>query len=389
VSGERYALVAGGGTAGHLQPALAIAEALVEAGHPRETIEFVGSARGQDRDALAGRGFPTVLLPGRGVVRSLKPKHLLANARAAAELLAGAFSAYRVVTRARPQVVVSVGGYASVGPALAAVVHGVPLVLVNVDAVPGAANRLFARAARACAVGWDGTALPRATRTGTPVRPEIAHVDRSPSARGAARRALGLPEDRSTVAVVGGSLGARSVNEAAVALAEAWADRGDRSIYHVVGRRDWDRFSSPSADGLDGAGAAPSGLFVRRVPYEERMELLYAAADIAVCRAGAMTVAELAVAGVPSVLVPLPGAPGDHQGANARVLAEAGGAVVVADDACTGAALADRLDRLLADPEALAGMERAVRALGRPEAASAAARLVETSASGSDRSGPG
>ncbi len=165
----------------------------MEAGHPRETIEFVGSARGQDRDTLEGRGFPIVLLPGRGVVRSLKPKHLLANARASAELLAGVFSAYRVVTRARPQVVVSVGGYASVGPALAAVVRGVPLVLVNVDAVPGAANRLFARAARACAVGWDGTPLPRATRTGTPVRPEIAKVGRS---RGAA--SCGSPCARSS-----------------------------------------------------------------------------------------------------------------------------------------------------------------------------------------------
>jgi UDP-N-acetylglucosamine--N-acetylmuramyl-(pentapeptide) pyrophosphoryl-undecaprenol N-acetylglucosamine transferase len=387
VNGERYALVAGGGTAGHLQPAIAIAEALVEAGHPRETIEFVGSARGQDRDALDGKGFPTVLLPGRGVVRSLKPKHLVANARAAAELLAGACSAYRVVARARPRVVVSVGGYASVGPALAAVVRGVPLVLVNVDAVPGAANRLFARAARACAVGWDGTPLPRATRTGTPVRPEIAGVDRSPTARRAARRALGLPEDRSTVVVVGGSLGARSLNEAATGLADRWAGRDDRAIYHVVGRRDWERFAPLSGDRAEGSAASPRGLVVRRVPYEDRMEILYAAADVAVCRAGAMTVAELAVAGVPSLLVPLPGAPGDHQGANARVLVEVGGAVVVRDDACTGAVLADELDRLLEAPGVLARMERAVRTLGRPEAANAAARLVETTAAASGGSG--
>jgi undecaprenyldiphospho-muramoylpentapeptide beta-N-acetylglucosaminyltransferase len=380
VSGERYALVAGGGTAGHLQPALAIAEALVDAGHRRDTIEFVGSARGQDRDALEGRGFPTVLLPGRGVVRSLKPKDLLANARAAAELVSGAFSAYRVVTRARPQVVVSVGGYASVGPALAAVVRGVPLVLVNVDAVPGAANRLFARAARACAVGWDGTPLPRATRTGTPVRPEIAKVDRSPPGRRAARRALGIPEDRATVVVVGGSLGARSVNQAATALSDTWADRRDRSIYHVVGRRDWDRYGATGPEPGVGQVSDPEGLALRRVPYEDRMELLYAAADVAVCRAGAMTVAELAVAGVPSILVPLPGAPGDHQGANARVLAEAGGAVVLADADCTGTALAQELDRLLTELGALEGMERAVHELGRPEAANDAARLVEKSA---------
>ncbi len=117
------------------------------------------------------------------------------------------------------------------------------------------------------------------------------------------------------------------------------------------------------------------------------MELLYAAADVAVCRAGAMTVAELAVAGVPSVLVPLPGAPGDHQGANARVLAEAGGAVMVRDAACTGAALAEELDRLFADPAALPEMERAVHSLGRPEAAGAAAAPGRTVRSSSARFG--
>ena len=380
MSEERYALVAGGGTAGHLQPALAIAEALVESGHPRETIEFVGSARGQDRTTLSGRGFPSVLLPGRGLVRSLKPKHLLANAQAVAGLLAGALFAYRVVARTRPRVVVSVGGYASVGPALAAVVRGVPLVLVNVDAVPGAANRLFARAARACAVGWDGTPLPRATRTGTPVRPEITRVGRSPADRRRARRALGVPEDRTTVVVVGGSLGARSLNEATVGLAERWRDRDDLSIFHIVGRRDWDRHRSGSAGPTEEVPSDRGGLFVRRVPYEERMEVVYAAADVAVCRAGAMTVAELAVTGVPSVLVPLPGAPGDHQGANARVLAEAGGAVVVTDDTCTAATLAAQVDLLLTRPGALEAMERAVCALGRPEAAADAARLVETAA---------
>jgi UDP-N-acetylglucosamine--N-acetylmuramyl-(pentapeptide) pyrophosphoryl-undecaprenol N-acetylglucosamine transferase len=373
VTGERFALVAGGGTAGHLQPALAIAEALVDEGHARDTIEFVGSERGQDRTALDGRGFPFTLLPGRGIVRSLAPRDLAANLAALAGLATALVRGFGVVARTRPRVVVSVGGYASLAASMAAVVLGVPLVLVNVDAVPGAANRLFGRFARASAVGWEGNPLPRAVVTGTPVRPEIAAVRRAPGDRRAARRQLGLPEDRVTVAVFGGSLGARRINQAAAGLARDWADRADRTIYHVVGRRDWD-------GGADRVEGPDTGLRVVRVPYEERMDLLYAAADLVVCRAGAMTVAELAVAGVPSVLVPLPGAPGDHQTANARVLERAGAAVLLPDADCDARTLAVTLEGMLADPVGLEAGGRSAFSLGRGDAAHAGARLVEAHA---------
>ena len=376
MTGRRYALVAGGGTAGHLQPALAIAEALVSAGHDRGTIEFVGSTRGQDRQALEGRGFPFTLLPGRGIVRSLSPRSLAANLGAVAGLAVAAVRGMAVVTRARPRVVVSVGGYASLAASLAAVVERVPLVLVNVDAVPGAANRLLGRFARACAVGWEGSSLPRAVVTGTPVRPEIAGVQRGPDERRAARRRLGLPEDRPTVAVFGGSLGAHRINRAVLDLSERWKDRDDRSIYHIVGRRDWDETLGVGP----GAGPDPTGLALRRVAYEDRMDVVYASADVVVCRAGAMTVAELAVAGVPSILVPLPGAPGDHQTANARVLEGAGAAVLLADDRCDARSLETALDGLLSQPGLLESMGLAAAGLGRPDAAAAGARLVEASA---------
>ena len=241
MSGRRYALVAGGGTAGHLQPALAIAEALVDAGHARDTIEFVGSTRGQDRVTLEGRGFPFTLLPGRGIARSLAGRRHLAQPRCRRRAGGRHGARLALVVRARPRVVVSVGGYASLPASSAAVVLGVPLVLVNVDAVPGAANRLFGRFARASAVGWPGNPLPRSVVTGTPVRPEIAESIGGPEARREARRALGLPVDRPTVAVFGGSLGARRLNDAVAGLVERWKDRGDRSIFHIVGRRDWDR----------------------------------------------------------------------------------------------------------------------------------------------------
>ncbi len=372
MTGRRYALVAGGGTAGHLQPALAIAEALVAAGHERGTIEFVGSTRGQDRLTLEGRGFPFTLLPGRGIVRSLRPRAVLANLGAVAALGVGAVRGFGVVTRARPRVVVSVGGYASLAASLAAVVRRVPLVLVNVDAVPGAANRLLGRFARASAVGWEGSALPRAVVTGTPVRPEIAGVRRGPDERPAARRLLGLPGDRPTVAVFGGSLGAHRINGAVLDLSDRWKDRRDRSIYHIVGRREWD-------DDL-GTRPDPTGLGLVRVAYEDRMDVVYGAADVVVCRAGAMTVAELTVAGVPSILVPLPRAPGDHQTANARVLERAGAAVLLPDDRCDAGSLAAAIDGLLSQPELLESMGRAAAALGRPDAAASGARLVEASA---------
>jgi UDP-N-acetylglucosamine--N-acetylmuramyl-(pentapeptide) pyrophosphoryl-undecaprenol N-acetylglucosamine transferase len=375
VSGERFALVAGGGTAGHLQPAVAIAEALVAAGHPQNSIEFVGSERGQDRVTLEGRGFPFTLLPGRGIVRSLRPADLRANLGAAIGLASAAFRGFGVVMRSQPRVVVSVGGYASLSASLAAVVLGVPLVLVNIDAVPGAANRLFGRFARASAVGWEGTPLPRAVVTGTPVRGEINGVRRTPESCRRARRALGLPEGVATVVVFGGSLGARRLNQAASGLADAWGERADRSVYHIVGRREWDQYDPVGQD------APPAGgPFVLRVPYESRMDLVYSAADVVVCRAGAMTVAELAVAGVPSILVPLPGAPGDHQTANARVLSGAGAAVLVTDEACQGTSLAVTLDGMLDDPSELAAMGRAASSLGRRDAAAAGAAVIEGNA---------
>ena len=373
MSGRRYALVAGGGTAGHLQPALAIAEAQVAAGHDRGTIEFVGSTRGQDRTTLQGRGFPFTLLPGRGIVRSIRPRDLVANLGAVAGLAVAFGRGIALVGRAKPRVVVSVGGYASLAASLAAVLRRVPLVLINVDAVPGAANRLLGRFARASAVGWEGSTLPRAVVTGTPVRPEIAAVERGPDGRRAARVALGLPADRPTVVAFGGSLGAGRINRAVMDLAERWRDRGDRSIYHVIGRREWD-------EGLRVQDPAPVGLALVRVEYQERMDQVYAAADVVVCRAGAMTVAELAVAGCPSVLVPLPGAPGDHQTANARVLERAGAAILLPDGRCDAATLGTALDGLLDEPGLLDSMGEAAASLGRPDAAAAGARVVEANA---------
>jgi UDP-N-acetylglucosamine:LPS N-acetylglucosamine transferase len=382
VSARRFALVAGGGTAGHLQPALAVARALV-AGHGPASVEMVGSRRGLERAVLADSGLPLTLLPGRGLSRRVAPGALVDNVVALAGLALATLEALVVVARRRPRVVVAVGGYASVPVALAAVVLGVPMVLVNVDAVPGAANRLVGRFAKAVAVAWPGTSLAHAAVTGAPVRPEVLAAvapgaARSPGAEPdpAARAALGVPVDRLLVAAVGGSLGARRVNEAVLALAGAWAHRDDLALYHVVGRRDADWVAKKAPVG-PGGRATTGALWYRQVPYEDHMERLYSAADVVVSRAGGMTVAEIALIGVPAVLVPLPGAPGDHQTANACVLVDAGAAVLVADAACTGARLAAEIEALASEPGRLGAMAKAAAALGRPDATAAIAELVD------------
>lgn len=373
MTGRPFAVVSGGGTGGHVFEALAIARSLRALGHDPESIELVGSRRGQEAILLAGQGFPFKLLPGRGIVRRLDAASVRSNLGAVAGLSWATAKEVLDLARRRPRVVVSVGGYASFPADAAAALLGVPLVLVTIDAVPGAVHRLLARRAAANAVAFPGTQLPRAVVTGVAVRPEIAEVDRSEQAAARARKELDLPEGRRIVGVMGGSLGARSVNLSALGLAERWHGRGDLAIYHVTGRRDADEMQrEASARGLYTLG----DLSYRSVPFEERMARLYEAVDVMVCRAGASTVAELTVAGVPSVLVPLPGAPGDHQTANARRLVDAGAAILVPDASCTPGCLESVLDELFADPARLRAMGDAARALGRPDAADRIGALV-------------
>ena len=361
-----FAIIAGGGTAGHVVPALAIGRALVARGHPATSIQYVGSRRGIEARLVPEAGFEITLMAGRGVARRLS----LQSATAVASLAWAAVKAVALVARRRPAVVVSVGGYASVPCNVAAGLLRVPLVVAEQNAVPGLANRLAGRVARACAVSFAGTRLPRAVLTGNPVRPEILAVDRSPEGVLEAREALGLPANRALVAAFGGSLGSGRVNDAVLGLVAAWADRADVAVRHVVGARDWDDFSAriPSLP--------VGGLIYQPVRYEDRMDRLLQAADVAVCRAGG-SVAELAAVGIPAILVPLPGAPGDHQTANARAFAEAGAAVVVPDRELSPGRLETELSELLGGPDRLRAMSLAARRLAHPDAADRVADLVE------------
>lgn len=374
-----FAMVTGGGTAGHVQPALAVAEALVAGGHQRATIAYVGSRRGIEARLVPDAGFQAILLPGRGIQRRLS----VANLGALAGLAAALVMALYIVVDRRPKVVVSVGGYAGLPLSLAAVACRVPLVVVSCDAVPGAANRLVARFARSCAAAFEDCGLPHQVVTGAPLRAGVLTAERSPAGRLAARRELGVPGENRLVAVAGGSLGARRLNEAALELASAWADREGVTLYHVAGDRNLEQVRA--AAGRAGLlGARAGGLDYRLVGYEDEMPALLAASDVVVSRAGASTVAELAAIGTPSVLVPLPGAPHDHQYANAQALARRGAAVLLEDAGCDGAALAAVVGGLLEDPVRLEEMAKAAAAAGRRDAAALVASLAE-SAAGSSR----
>ncbi len=372
MSARRGTVIAGGGTGGHIVPSLQIARALVERGHAADTIELYGSRRGQEATTWPSLEFPYTLLPGRGVRRSLRPGALWANAGAVVGLAWACVRALGSFVARRPRVVVIVGGYASWPAGLAAVLTRTPLVSVNTDAVPGAVNGLLGRFAVVNAVAFEGTDLPRAHVTGTPVRPELATLDRTPPGRARGRAELGLPLERQTVAAVGGSLGALRINRAVADLAADWSGCDGRTLYHVTGRRDYEAFAS--------GGAASGGLEYKIVPFEERMPDLYSAADVCVTRAGAMTVAELLVTGVPAILVPLPGAPRDHQTRNAEALVRIGAAVHVPDPECTGRRLAEELDALLSDPERLRAMSDAARRHAHPDAAARVAELVDAHA---------
>ena len=370
--GRVWALVAGGGTAGHVLPGVAVAKELVAQGHDPSEIHFVGAERGIERTLVPDAGFGITLLPGRGIQRKLT----LDNVGAVLGLVRAMFQAVGLVRRTRPSVVLAVGGFASAAVAVAAVLWRVPLVVADQNARAGAANRLVARFAKACAVPFPETDLPRTVVTGNPVRDEVlavgAHRDQA-----AARAGLGVQEGRTLVVEFAGSLGSRRLNDATFECARRWAGRDDLAIYHVVGGRDWDDDRVPAE--LTALPTDGSGLWYRAVRYEDRMDRVLAAADLAVCRSGGTTVAELAVVGVPSVLVPLPIATRDHQRFNAGPLVAAGAAVLVDDAEFDGDRMEAEVLPLL-ETGRLAQMSAAAKSLGRPDAAAAVAALVSEAA---------
>lgn len=359
-------VIAGGGTAGHVLPALAVADALVERGWRPERIHLYGSRRGMEVRLVPAAGYTLHALGGRGIVR----RFAWSNIRSLGELAGAAISVLVRFVRDRPAVVIAVGGYASVPVVAAAVARSVPIVVVNVDAVPGIANRIAGRLAKVSAVAFEETPLPRAVVTGAPVRRAFVEASRSQPARAEARRALRIPADATLVAVVGGSLGAASLNEGGLELGRAAQESERLFVYHVAGERNYEELERRAR------AFGASGQY-RLVAYSDEIPVLYVAADLVVSRAGAMAVAELASVGTPAVLVPLPGAPGDHQRRNAEALARQGGAMIVDDGVLTPDRFATTVLELARDTARLSEMERAGAPSSKLHAAEDIAALVD------------
>ena len=360
-------VITGGGTGGHVFPMLAIAEQLELLGISPSRLRFVGSRRGQEVTLLAGGPIGLTLLPGRGIQRSFSWSSLVSNVVAVIGLVTAVVVAFFKVGRWRPSAVVSVGGYASFATSLSAVIWRSPLILVEFDTSPGAAQRVLSRFAVRRCTAFD-TDDPRATTTGAPLREAILAVDRSGESRRAMRDAQRPPieQDRSVVVVMTGSLGSHRVNTATSELAGLWSTRDDRTLIHVTGRRDFSEVLArrPETSQLD----------YRVVEFGD-MTRLWALCDVAVCRSGAITVSELTALGIASVLVPLPGAPDDHQTKNAQVIAAAGGARLIRDVDCDGETLASTLDDVM-EPGRLLAMSGAAASLGRRDAARDIAEIV-------------
>jgi UDP-N-acetylglucosamine--N-acetylmuramyl-(pentapeptide) pyrophosphoryl-undecaprenol N-acetylglucosamine transferase len=295
----------------------------------------------------------------------------MANLRALAELLRAFAICRREMKADPPSVAAAFGGYASVPGAVAALSLRIPLLVQEQNVIPGLANRLLAPAARVLAVAFAQT-LDR--RPGWRKKAEITGnpLLRQPR-RGSRQEALELfelQEGRNTIAVVGGSQGAASLNKAVLEALPAWSGRPDLQLVHAVGKDKYREFMAQAREVDCG------DLIFRPLEFVERMDLLYQVADLVVCRAGALTVSELAAAACAGILVPYPYATAAHQDANAAVLAEEGAAVVLEDSQLSGSRLVREVDGLLADASRLEAMREAARRVGKPDAAARLAELV-------------
>jgi undecaprenyldiphospho-muramoylpentapeptide beta-N-acetylglucosaminyltransferase len=362
--GDTFAVVTGGGTSGHVVAALAVADALVARGHQRESIHYVGTARGVEARLLPSTGYAHTLLDVSGLQRSLS----LRNLTFLPKLVRSTWRAVALVRQLAPKVVVNVGGYASFPITAAAMLRRVPVVVVSYDRRPGLVSKLMARRAAASAVAFEGSKLPRAELTGAPVRQEVLAIDRDRD-RPEARRQLDLPDDRFLVAVFGGSLGAQRLNEVVAQTVERLAERRDLAIYHVVGPRNL----AGAAPGRDGS----HGIMYRVLGYEDRMPIVYAAADLMVTRAGAATIAELSTVGMPAVVVPWPGAAENHQVDNARELSDHHGAVLIEERDLTADRLISEIAEMMSNPARLAEMSTAAAAIGTRHRGGALVDLIE------------
>ena len=351
-------IIAGGGTGGHVTPALALGEVIAQRG---DRALFIGSERGLEAHLVPEAGFELLALPSQQVMG----RRLLGRITGLLSTLAQVIPARAALRAHGADIVISVGGFAAIPATLAALITRCPLALVEPNAIPGRANRLTARFARKIFVGFASTATHLAKggqvhQFGIPLRGQLLRAFEEKAARTG-------PSSPVHLLIFGGSQGARQINEAMMALAPRLAGQ-PVEIFHQAGSADRERVKLAYAD---------AGIDAQVVDFEPAMPERYRWADLALCRAGALTVAELALAGLPAVLIPYPFAADDHQAANAAALADAGAGIRLGSRPLDPEALEAELLGLIREPHRLVAMSQAASALAQPDAAR---RIIETCA---------
>jgi UDP-N-acetylglucosamine--N-acetylmuramyl-(pentapeptide) pyrophosphoryl-undecaprenol N-acetylglucosamine transferase len=356
-------LVAAGGTGGHVYPGIAIAEEWMRQ-HPDSSVTFVGTARGIESKAVPAAGFAFRAIEARGFPR--RPS--LQAVPSLLSFLRGFGQVAAIIKEVKPHVILATGGYVSGPAAIWARLLGIPLVLQEQNSVPGAANRWLSLIATEVHISFVESRgyFRRRNKlkvSGNPIRRSLLRQDRA-----GAYEALGLDPERRTLLVFGGSRGASSINRAVQGALPLLARVGRLQAIWQTGTQD--------AEAM--AAAAKGAPFpVRAVPYLDEMDKAYAIADLAICRAGAMTITELTACGVPSILVPYPHAARDHQTQNARGLVDRGAAEMIPDAELSAEGLASRIEALFRDESRLRRMGRSARAFSRTNAAERIVRSIE------------
>src|SRR5258706_2686041 len=345
-------VIAGGGTGGHVIPALAIAHQLKK--QFAAEVLFIATARGMDTRLVPQAGFPLDLIK----VGALKNVSLMTRARTMLDLPRALWTSGRMLTDFDPDVVIGVGGYAS-GPAMfAAIRRRIPTLAFEPNVVPGFANRMVARWVSVAAVHFEETCeyFPRCKVTGVPVREAFFNIP---------AKAGGPP----TLLVFGGSQGARAINQGMIESLPGLTQRvPGLHIVHQAGQRDYDSVLAAYEKG---------GVSAEIHKFIDDMPGTFARADLLVCRSGASTVAEITAAGKPAIFVPFPRAADDHQNVNARALERAGAAIVVEESNLEAAYLVDTIAALIGDRHQLQGMSAAAKSLAHPGAVGGIASMVE------------
>lgn len=319
-----FAVIAGGGTSGHVLPAIAIAEALTDGGVDLAQVYYTGAKRGVETELVPPTGIRHSFFDVVGLQRSISLASLKSNLVFVPKLLTARREAIKLFAAERPQVVVSVGGYASLPAVLAARKLDIPVVVVSYDRIPGRSSKLTSRFAQATAVAFPSSDLPRAVTTGAPVRRVIRNVDRRIH-REDARRRLGISQDSFFIGVIGGSLGSLMLNTAISEFVKQFQGDSNLAIRHVVGPRFMKSYSRPFVD-------ADAAITYQVVAYEDNMADIYAGVDVLIGRGGAGTIADVATTGVPAILIPWKDAADDHQSANVRYLSDVGAAILVNEE---------------------------------------------------------